>query len=173
MTEQCTTSTEALTRLKKVSMLEEAEILSGKDIIKKKKKKKVVCLIFSPTDELLVNLVFAFVYRQRMQYSHFQKDKPWFMNHDLYVLIFGSPDIGCLDYCLMLLSINFSIFVMYLSFVIMLHVWILSWLYYPFISAALYQVCCEFTHPCIRELCMYVGMYMSHQMYEQSWEGYF
>lgn len=171
MTEQCTTSTKALTRLKKVSMLEEAEILSGKDIIKKKI--KVVCLIFSPTDELLVNLVFAFVYRQRMQYSHFQKDKTWFMNHDLYVLIFGSPDIGCLDYCLMLLSFNFSIFVMYLSFVIMLHVWILSWLYYPFISAALYQVCCEFTHPCIRELCMYVGMYMSHQMYEQSWEGYF
>lgn len=75
MTEQWTTSTEALTRLKKVSMLEEAEILSGKDIIKINKKIKVVCLIFSPTDELLVNLVFAFVYRQRMQYSHFQKDK--------------------------------------------------------------------------------------------------
>lgn len=29
-----------------------------------------------------------------MQYSHFQKDKAWFMNLDLYVLIFGSPDIG-------------------------------------------------------------------------------
>lgn len=55
---------------------------------------------------------------------------------------------------------------MYLSFVIMLHVCILSWLDYPFISAALYHVCCEFTHPCMRELCMYVGMDMSHQMYE-------